>query len=121
MPRCKMSWVRKGDTPVKVTVTNPPDNAVLVLNVALVPDETLPVLAGLSFGKDELEEGAEWVTPAQYKAIFTLVTTTNEALQTEVLLGGEVPSCPTGGHCYGSCAPSGQAGLAGYWTLTTWK
>lgn len=122
MPRCNMTWVKKGKTTVKVTVENPPDAAVLVLSVGFLPRHPdLPVLAGLSFGKAELKKGAEWETPPSYRAIFTLVTTTDDAVGTEILLNGTEPSCPTGGHCFGACKPSGQAGVAGAWALTTWE
>jgi hypothetical protein len=122
MPRCNTTWVKKGATSVRVTVSDPPDDAVVVLNVALIPRrDDLPVVAVPSFGKDELEEGAEWETPANYRAVFTLVASTDDALDTEILLGGSVPSCPTGAHCYGACKPSGQAGVAGAWALTTWE
>jgi hypothetical protein len=117
-----MTWVKKGKTTVKVTVENPPDAAVLVLSVGFLPRHPdLPVLAGLSFGKADLKKGAEWETPPSYRAIFTLVTTTDDAVGTEILLNGTEPSCPTGGHCFGACKPSGQAGVAGAWALTTWE
>lgn len=122
MPRCNSTWVKKGTTTVRVTVQNPPAAAVLVLTVAFIPRlNELPVLAGLSFGKGELTQGAEWETPPSYRAIFTLVTTTNDAVNTEILLNGATPSCPQGGHCYGACTPTGQAGVAGAWALTTWE
>lgn len=122
MPRCNMTWVKKGKTTVKVIVTDPPDAAVVVLTVAFIPRrDDLPVIGGLTFGKSQLVDGAEWETPPHYRAVFTLVTSTSASLNTEVLLNGANPSCPPGGHCYGSCAPSGQAGVAGAWALTTWE
>lgn len=122
MPRCNMTWVKKGATTVEVKVVGPPTAAVLVLTVALLPrDPDLPVLHGLRFGKAELEQGASWETPPHYRAVFTLVTTTDDAVRTEIRLNGDVPSCPTGGHCYGACKPSGPAGVAGAWALTTWE
>lgn len=122
MPRCNSTWVKKGKVTVRVTVQNPPAAAVLVLNVAFIPRQNgLPVISGLTFGKNELKNGAEWETPPNYRAVFTLVTTTKDAVNTEILLNGSKPSCPPGGHCYGACTPSGQAGVAGAWALTTWE
>lgn len=120
MPRCNSSWVRKGATTVKVTVPKPPEKQVLILKVAFFPRRAeLAVLDSLTYGKKELREGAEWTTPANYRAVFTLVTTGKEAVGTELLIGGKKPSCPQGDHCFGACKPSGEAGVAGSWALVT--
>lgn len=120
MPRCNSSWVRKGDTQVKVTVPEPPKKQVLILKVAFFPRlPELAVLDSLSFGTGEIRKGAEWTTPANYRAVFTLITTGNDALETKLLIGGKQPSCPPSAHCFGACKPSGQAGVAGSWSLVT--
>jgi len=121
MPRCNSTWVRKGKTAVTVTVTDPPEDQTVVLRVAFVPLRLdLPVLPPKEYGKQQLVQGARWTTPLDYRAIFTMVTTGQKAINTGILLNDEKPSCAQGAHCYGPCKPSGEAGVAGSWAVTTW-
>lgn len=120
MPRCNDGWVRKGDTAVKVTVTPPANPPFYTLKVVMVPRSNDRPVDHVVFDSQQLAAGATWTVPVDYRCTFTLVSSGNQALTTAVEMDGTPVSCSAGSHCQGACKPSGTAGVAGYWTLTTW-
>jgi len=59
--------------------------------------------------------------PANYRCTFTLVSAGNRSLTTAIEINGSPVQCSAGSHCQGACQPTGAAGVAGFWTLTTWS
>lgn len=119
MPRCRDTWVRRGDTDVGVKVTCDDSKVFYSLsyNLLRVGDE-LAVRQGEDFTSDQLSKGVEWTVPEGFRCELTLVTTSNKALDTEIKLNGVGVECHAGRHCQGKCTPSGAAGIAGDWAVT---
>lgn len=120
MPRCMYDWRRGGTVTIGVTATC--DDADQFYSLTYVfhprPDLEVPLLEGGTFDSEQLRAGVSWQVPEGYRCAFQLVTTGNQAIDTEITLDGTSPDCVPGTHCQGACVPSGTAGLAGYWTLS---
>lgn len=121
MPRCNDAWIRKGDTTVNVTV-NPPTNTIFyVLQVLTYGRSKDVIVEPIFYDSAALAAGATWNVPANHRCTFTLLSTGDQALTTAIEIGGTAAKCTAGSHCQGQCQPQGTAGIAGYWTLTTWS
>lgn len=119
MPRCRDRWVRPGPTRIRIKATCQDPNVFYQLSYTLQRvSEELPVLAGGSFTSGELTAGAGWEVPAGYKSDFTLISTGNKPIETEIEFDGQPAECNPGRHCQGACVPSGPAGIAGDWDVT---
>jgi len=119
MPRCRDTWVRRGDTVVWIKVTSNDSKVFYSLsyNLLRVAPE-LAVKQGKDFTSKQLAKGVQWTVPEGYRCEFTLVTTSNKALDTEIKINDVGVECHSGRHCQGKCAPSGSAGIAGDWAVT---
>lgn len=122
MPRCDDVWVRKGAVTVTMTVTRPSNPPFYSLKVIKEPTDSrqLPV-DHETFDSNQLAAGASWQVPANYRCKFSLVSAGNQVLGTAIQIDGQPVQCSAGSHCQGACTPAGTAGVAGFWTLTTWN
>lgn len=121
MSRCQDAWIRKGSATVKVTVTPPAQTTFYVLQVLTYGRGEDVTVEPIYFDSAALAAGASWNVATNHRCTFTLWSTGNQALNTAVEIGGAPAKCTAGSHCQGQCQPQGSAGVAGYWTLTTWS
>ena len=119
MPRCEDSWRFNGDVEVGVTATgaNQAQQYSLVY-VLYRNDPAASLLPGGSFSSAQLRQGVQWTVPEGFRCEFELLTTSNGAIATQISLRGTTATCNPGSHCQGACTPSGEAGLAGFWSVT---
>ena len=114
MPICRDSFSYKAPKRVEARITCANANALYSLIVATLPRDADAVPKQQEFDRSQLEAGVHWdLIPARY---YEIALACDQAVDLKTVLSVEGKEVC----CTGPCN-SGGAGLAGYWTITTWR